>query len=279
MLTTAATLLPAKPSYAVTDLAIDELAPFAPGTAGDDRLLLAMVDTRHCQAIVEKLWFAYKRTGKFEYAEWAANYTYVWWRTYPFGDPGRIRSAMAGRRMSTLLRNEKPNHPAGKFWSSLFIGAESISRGLLNAVHLIPESEQMMLNVFREAPTYMFGLPGLMLAKLYTKAPPFPVSVGNLDRAGSFFEASEKLDTTLLPVYYLFKAEYLHLLGQTDAALALLKSLDSPPANDMMGFRYAHETSRFDAARFRDAVHNGTYNKLTWDPLLEIAQFPPAPTL
>ncbi len=255
----------------VEQIPLTDLNPYSTDTAIYERIVAAMLDSDAGKRIVERLWFGYTRTDDFAYGERAVILCYSWWRTYPMG-PDRIRSAMAGRRMAKLLQNRAPDHPAGRFWGSLFMGAEAISRGLLNAVNLIPDSEKMMNRVLSEHPDYFYYLPATMLGKLYTKAPGFPISVGNLSKAIDYLEAVREKQADYLAVWYLFMAEALHLDGRTEQALALLDDIPIRCKPIDVGTQYTYETTLADAESFRQAIKSGTYNKLTWDPLLEPAR-------
>ena len=69
---------------------------------------------------------------------------------------------------------------------ALYAGAEALTRGVLEALQLIPENQARLERVERDHPGYFYGSPALIVGKGYIKVPPFPLSVGNIAKGIAF---------------------------------------------------------------------------------------------
>ena len=252
----------------INAIPLDAFDYAAPASRDYDRIRPLALSRAGAKKIVDRLWQAHERTGKLKYAEWALVYGYNWWRVAPLG-PERIRIARIGRRIAASVETQFPEAPVGYFWGASYAGLEALSRGILDALQLIPDNLRRLEWVDARFPDYFYGGAALLLGKGYIKIPPFPLSIGNLDKGLHYLNKAADWQKGKIAMWYLFYAEAVYLkTGSVPQALAVLDRIGTDVHPVDAGARYALETALIDAASFRKALKAGNYNKYTWDPLL-----------
>ena len=228
-------------------------------------------DSGYGRAYIERLWRIYRRDGDPDIGEWVLQGVYLWWRAHE-AQSERIKVAQIGQKMAVEFANNYPRAAPGHVMGAVFFGAEALSRGVLNAIHLVPKVDERLRATMEIDPEYMYGLAPCLLAKMYTKVPPFPMSIGDLDKAYEFLKTAEPVAKGTFAPWYLFRAEAdLHRYGHEKAfeTLARMKSEVKP---ENVATTYLLDSMLHDAEEFRRVMRDGTYNKYTWDPVLVPAQ-------
>lgn len=244
--------------------------PYGPRTHYDELLRHAYFDADLCRVIVERLWGAYQQDGAAAVGRMAMYNHYIWWRTLA-DRHARIRYSLAGARMADRFIGDHPGDPYGYLWRAVFTGTEVLSRGVLDALQLIPTFQKQLERSRTIDPAIIYSLSGLLLAKMYIKLPPFPVSIGNVARGLEILEELRPVQEGVYAFWYLFRAEAALGREGSEEAFAWLGRLSEVRPRDMQG-AYALDSTLADAETFRLAVRNGSYNKYTWDPYLEPAR-------
>ncbi|RMF12723.1 MAG: hypothetical protein D6761_12265 [Candidatus Dadabacteria bacterium] len=269
----AANPLRAQAAPSIATVPLDYLDPARPLDHVYEIMRPTLFDLGQAQIAIERSWKAYTRSGDAKYAEWASLYAFNYWRMVDLGD-ARIRAARIGTKLTQQFRADHPEHPGGHFWSATFLGLEAISRGILDATQLIPEYQKHLERAAAMDETYFYASPLIGLAKLYVKAPRFPVSVGNLDRGLEYLEKARPYQEKHFAIWYVFKAEADYLkTGDTAQAIRWLDAMRSVRPVDS-ATQYALEMSIQDGVSLRKAISGGDYNKFKWDPLLTPLQVP-----
>ncbi len=260
-------VLPSRARSSVADLPVDSFDPMRPLDHLYEQIRPALFDQQFAQAVVERMWRQFKSTGDPRYAEWAMMYTYNLWRMVPLGQP-RARTARIGLRMAGEFKNARPNSVVGPFWSAIYIGLDALSRGILETVQNLPEFQRLLDFAEEIDPNYIYGMVLTAQAKMLIKVPPFPISVGNIDKGMEYLERAKPLQEGVFALWYLFLAEARYLQEGPEswfATLDLMKA-DVKPVDGASAF--VLETSLIDGAALRKAIETNTYNKYKWDPLL-----------
>lgn len=266
--------LPVLPGSARADLArdirqapLERLDPFGPA-ADYPRLRPLFFDSGLGQAVVERLWRSYEAERNLKTAEWTFIYTFAWLRTLDTRER-RSQVARAGRRMAEIVGNHHAGTPVGPAWSSVFVGIEAVTRGILNTLNQMPAYMQALRQASGLDSSYYYGLSHLLQAKLYTKAPPFPVSVGNPSKAWPELETIEPFCRGVWATWYLACAEAeLQRHGQEAAFGWIARMEEIRPRN--VHLSYDREIGLRDGREFRRVVLEGSYDKYTWDPVTVI---------
>ncbi len=101
---------------------------------------------------------------------------------------------------------ERPDHVEGHYWRAVLVGRQAESSGLgFSAMKLAKEVEELALEAARIDSLYENGGPLRLLAMLYAKAPPWPTSIGDIDKALDYADRAVALID--YPLNHLFRAE------------------------------------------------------------------------
>lgn len=261
-----AELLPAGTTVASAPLSY--LDPARPLDANYAIVRPTLFDVKMAKIAIERCWNEYNKTKEAKYAEWAALYCFNYWRLAQLGEP-RIQAARIGLKLSQQHKTDYPGLVAGHFWTATFLGLESISRGILDAAHLIPEYQRHLAEAEKIDSTYFYAAPIIAQAKLFVKAPKFPVSVGNLEKGLEYLEKARPYQEHIFALWYVFKAEADYLIsGDKELTFANFEQMLKKVKPIDSATQYTLEMSIQDAKGLRQAVEAGTYNKYKWDPLL-----------
>lgn len=119
-----------------------------------------------------------------------------------------------GRDFAQRLSWEKPHEVAGHYWLALNIGGLAEMSGDLSMIPVIVK--EMKIAAALDA-SYNQAGPYRVLGRVYFEAPPWPLSVGDLQKSVQHLRQAVKLAPTN-STNHLFLAETLLDLGQTDQA-------------------------------------------------------------
>ncbi len=78
---------------------------------------------------------------------------------------------------------ENPNSAEGYFWKSGNLGKVGLLRGVLNSLFMIPTIKDLLTKTVERDPNHHDAF--FALAQLYSQAPGWPLSIGNIDHAVS----------------------------------------------------------------------------------------------
>ncbi len=216
---------------------------------------------------LERLWVAFQKTKRREYGEWAPFYCYNTWRLADLGKP-RVEISRVGRKMAIEVLKHHPDSSWAAFWKGAFVGMETVSHGLLDAAHMVPGFRDQMVAIEAKDPTVYWGAPLIALAKIYIKAPAFPVSVGDIHKGMEYLDKLRPIQEKKFALWYLYLAEAELTLKGKDAAFAVLDKMEAECKPVDTASKFVLETTLIDAAEFRRKVSDGSYNRYKWDPVL-----------
>lgn len=223
------------------------------------------------RTVVERLWKGYQQTGNPRYGEWSQVWAYIWWRCLPNG-PERVQAAQLGQKLSQSYIKKHPQLVAGHQWQAIHTGTEILARGVLDGLHLVPALRRDLERSIAIDPTYFYGLPSLILAKVLVKLPPFPVSVGDPVKARAMLEELRPLCEGKFAIWYLFLAEA-ELLAHGPTAMDAVLDRMAPEVKPVnLATRYLLESGLQDAEMLKQRVRQANWNRYTWDFLLEPAR-------
>jgi tetratricopeptide (TPR) repeat protein len=119
-----------------------------------------------------------------------------------------------GRDFAQRLIREKPHEVAGHYWLALNLGGLAEMNGDLSMIPTIVK--EMKIAATLDA-SYNQAGPHRVLGRVYFEAPPWPMSVGNLQKSLQHLRRAVKLAPTN-STNHLFLAETLLDMGQTNQA-------------------------------------------------------------
>jgi len=260
-------LQPSSGSRAIATIPLEWLDPFGPPRLHYDQLRPLLKKPEDIEAIITRLLSAYRGTHKEKYLLWSLSYAFLLWQSVPRGQE-RVRVSLIGTRLvGELSQTSLPPHiPA--FWEAVFMGTLALSQGILNTLQYVPEFIKRLKKVEESAPSYFYGSSALLLAKMYIKLPPFPLSLGNISMGMEYLEKARPYQERTYALWYVVKAEGEYLLYGKERAYATLDQLREVCPVDVTT-RYTYEMAIYLSERFREAIETGSYDKYLWDPLLE----------
>ena len=219
---------------------------------------------------LDGLWQAWRKTGDPKYGEWALIGMFILWRVLP--KEQQVRFARAAQKMADLYAQEVPRSPAGYVWGAIAFGLEALAAGVLDSVHLAPAIQERLERAVEIQPDYMYGIAQQVAAKLYIKAPSFPVSVGNIKKGYRYLEIARPYAEKHFAPWYVILAEAEYISNGRDAAAHILERMEAEVQPKNVAEAYSLDTMLSDGRRFLEAVDRGKYNKYFWDSFLLPAQ-------
>ncbi len=249
---------------------IEALDPFGP-PSNYPHIRPLFFEPEAGRAAVERFWREYESGKDLRMAERAFIYAFAWFRAER-SQERRLQILKISQRMAAVVSQDHGRHPAGPVWGSVFLGMEAVTSGILNTLRLMPVYKNLLEKAQQIDPDYYYGISGLLRAKLYTKAPPFPVSVGNPAKAWPELERMERLAKGVWSTWYLACAEAELARGGKVAAYRWLDRMSAEVKPRLAHLAYDLEIAKRDAASFRDVVEAGTYDKYTWDPVTVVPE-------
>jgi tetratricopeptide (TPR) repeat protein len=124
-----------------------------------------------------------------------------------------------GRDFARLLIQERPQEVAGHYWLALNLGGLAEMSGDLSMIPVIVK--EMKIAASLDA-SYNQAGPYRVLGRVYFEAPPWPLSVGDLQKSAQHLRQAVKLAPTN-STNHLFLAETLMELGKTGQACQQLR--------------------------------------------------------
>jgi hypothetical protein len=241
--------------------------PFLPPLSYFQNLKGVAFDPPKIRKILRGLLDRFRATRKLTYAEGLLIYTYILWRALP---PGKEREEVI-RFASTLgaeVTDALPKAPTGYFFTVMATGFTALSAGVINALHLIPTYQKMLLKAIEIQKGYMWGMPLILLGAMYMKLPPFPISLGDMKKAGEYFEYARPYAGRKFGIWHSFYGEYLYLTRGIEAIHSFFEE-------SLKGFRpenalhvYSMDLALRGLLLIEEAVRSGRYDKYLWSPLL-----------
>lgn len=260
-------LLPAKSAQAAS-LSLDAYDPLGPLDDTLDRLFEEIfVAQDGARKTCEKLWRLFEQNKRLDLAEWAVQFVFLWWRDTPLGAE-RIKVARIGQRMAASILAVDPESVPGLMWRAAFEGFEALSRGVLDSLQVIPTMLQAAEKVDAIKPDYLYGLPALLMARVYFKAPPFPVSRGDLKKSLILLEKVRPLAEKKFATWHLFYAEALYLNGNHEVAFDVIANWENSMQPSKRIELVTIGMTRIDMAAFKQALESGKYDRYLWDAFM-----------
>ncbi|RMF18263.1 MAG: hypothetical protein D6761_03000 [Candidatus Dadabacteria bacterium] len=242
---------------------LDALDPFAPASLYMERRSV-FFDTPRTARAFASLWKAYQQTGRPEYAEWALIYSFAWWRSAPNRETRLKITKIADRAAEQYIQRSNPA-PGGRVWQAIMLGAKVATLGLLEAAHMLPAMLDQLAEAEELGRPYYRGIIALSRAKIYYKAPAFPASVGNMQKARDILAQYEG-EKSRIAAWWWLTAELEHIEGNTERAFELLREMPRKVVPPDVLLAYSLDTSVFDAAELIRAIRDGSYSRYLFDP-------------
>ncbi|MCL6620722.1 MAG: TRAP transporter TatT component family protein [Syntrophobacterales bacterium] len=135
--------------------------------------------------------------------------------------PARDVYLEKGRHYAELLLTEQPERVEGYYWSSLNLCGTAKTCGAGRALRMLPEIEARLQRAATLNPAYDQAGPHRVLGRLYSEAPPWPISVGDLSKSLDHLRQAVRL-APKTSTNQLFLAETCLKLGRKAEALQAL---------------------------------------------------------
>lgn len=249
---------------AIVDL--DRFDPFAPASSHYAHVAKYIWKLESARQLVNDLWTSYVNTGQKKHADWCFVYWYNYWRLVTLGD-SRVKAARIGVKMADKVLSDHGPTAWNLFWQACFLGLESISRGVLDAAHLLPKFKELMEKSVALDPAMYYANGYVGLAKLYLKTPTFPVSIGDPEKGWLYIKLAEPHQRGKFALWYLFAAEgFIATKNDANSAYEILDQLSEIKPPDVAS-QIILETTKIDGKSLRAEVEAGRYNKYKWDPM------------
>jgi tetratricopeptide (TPR) repeat protein len=195
-------------------------------------------------------------------------YGYAYWRILPREEKENFSRALY--TMGKEIADKIPLSPTGYMIQTAATGLSVLTAGVLNALHLLPIYRKNLQEAINRKPDYFWGLPYILLGAMYLKAPPFPLSIGDLAQAESALRKAEPLSRRKYAFWYIFYIEYLYLSSGIDKAREYERELLREVVPPTSYLAYIWDTAVVDVKNFFSAVKENRYDKYLYSPLLEI---------
>lgn len=259
-------LLPADPSYSLAELEL--YIREQPPSYYWKHSRKVLFDAQILSQLVPQFAQAYRDTKWVELGECAYYYGYAWWR---------VSSLEQRRKIARFLVNfadeaieTHPQHPFGYCTKASAFGLEILTLGILDSLHYLPHYRKFLTTAIEKKRDYSYGLPLYLMAEMFVKAPPFPISVGNLEKAKEFFEEAYPFARGNSALYYVFFAEYTYLVTQSvEEAKKIKKKMLAEMRPPTQFEVYTLDLALADIEALFAVIESGKYDKYLYSPLLE----------
>lgn len=123
-----------------------------------------------------------------------------------------------------------PNGVEGNYFLGVAYGSLAQERGVMNSLFLAGPIVDLMTKVIKRDPSYRDGVAHVIRGNVYSKAPGWPLSIGDVNKAISDFENALKYNSKVAYRYY---AEFLINRGEKVKAREMIEkglglTLDEP---------------------------------------------------
>jgi tetratricopeptide (TPR) repeat protein len=140
----------------------------------------------------------------------------------------KLATLARGGDAATRSIRERPDRVEGHYWRAVLVGRQAENSGLgFSAMKLAKEVEKLGLAAAQIDPRFENGGPLRLLAMLYAKAPPWPTSIGDIDKALEY--ADRAVTLVDYPLNRLFRAEVLIEAEDFGQARTELKAVLTAP--------------------------------------------------
>lgn len=230
-----------------------------------------MFDPRALSQLVPQCALAYRDTRKIFLGECTYFYGYAWWRVASLEERRKIARFLV--QFADEAIRIHPDQPFGYCTKASAFGLEILTLGVLEGLHYLPHYQKMISVAVEKKPDYSFGLPLYLMAAMYVKAPPFPISIGSLEKAQEYFARAYPYARGRSALYYVFYAEFTYLATQSLAEAKkikrkMLEEMDPPNQYEV----YTLDIAISDMDNLLQAIESGTYDKYRYSPLLKKAE-------
>ena len=254
----------------VANLPLDDFDPFAP----PDRYMARRAYFYHgptTARIFSRLWTEYDTTKNPKYGEWALIYLLPWWRSEA-NRAERLKITKLADRASAKYLSEQSDAPGGRVWRAVMESCKVATIGLLDSAHMLPEILRLLEDAEANDRPYYRGIVNMARTKIYYKAPAFPASLGDMNRAQAMLDAAQPEWAHKLGVWWNMAAEMAHINGDTETAKTLSTGIDTRVRPPDVLLAYSLDTAVFDAYEFLKALKSGSYSRYLFDPFFMVTK-------
>jgi tetratricopeptide (TPR) repeat protein len=170
------------------------------------------------------------------------------------GDAEKLIWIARGEAAAGQVVAELPERVEGYYYLAVLKGRRAQHSGIgFSAMALAKEVEELGLEAVAKDPAFGDGAPYRLLAMLYANAPPWPTSIGDIDKALEF--ADRAVGVADYPMNHLVRGEVLIEAGELAEARKELKLVLGAPKTG----RWAHEGEawRPHARQLLDHIDSG----------------------
>ncbi|MEN2997498.1 MAG: TRAP transporter TatT component family protein [Brevinematia bacterium] len=129
-----------------------------------------------------------------------------------------------------------PDGVEGNYFLGVAYGSWAEERGVMNSLALAGPIVDLMTKVIKKNPSFRDGAGYIVRGRVYAKAPGWPISIGDADKAVKDFEMAIKYPNRTAYRYY---SEFLISKGEYRKARELIeKGLSLPPSNESVVDEY-----------------------------------------
>jgi hypothetical protein len=152
------------------------------------------------------------------------------------GSADKLLWIARGELAAEVTAKEMPQRVEGHYYLALLKGRRAQHSGIgFSAMALAKTVEELGLKTVEIDPTFEEGGPYRLLAMLYAHAPPWPTSIGDIDKAVEY--ADKAVGVSSYPMNHLVRGEVLVEADEIDAAKKELEIVLSSPRSGL----WAHE--------------------------------------
>lgn len=136
--------------------------------------------------------------------------------------PEQYRIFSEGIEAAKYSIQQNPNNPAPHFWHASCAGSIVDASGLLEGWKYVGEILTALNTSIKLEPAFMDGAAYAVRAKVYYKAPSWPLSIGDEQKAEADFAQAFRYGTNKNRLIYRFYAEYLLHKGKLAEAKTII---------------------------------------------------------
>jgi len=195
-------------------------------------------------------------------------YCYLLWEVLPNNEQKK-KTALLGVKYAKETVNNFSDDPDGYLWRGIFLGIYGMSNGIMNSLFITKDMRESLEKAYKLDKTYLYGMSPLILGRLYSAIPTFPVSFGNLKKGERYLKEAFSIDPNyahsplFLAALYGYKGE----ISTRDYYLDLIKKIQ--PKTWLQKIIKIWTVREIPVLKKKLIKH---YNRYTYDPLLEPAR-------
>jgi tetratricopeptide (TPR) repeat protein len=159
-------------------------------------------------------------------AAWKLSRAAVWWGDHAAKDK-KESAHKQGMAWGELAVKAGPKNPEAIYWLAANMGSYGRAHGIMESLSMIKPMKEKCEQIFRIDPSYWRA--HMLLGMLYRKAPGWPISIGDDDKAVKELEAAVKIAPSIPRALYELGLGYLEAGKEDRAKETLKKAIDAPP--------------------------------------------------